>query len=234
MKRLAVICARKRSKGVPGKNLRMLGGVPMIVHTIRQAQSCGCIHSLAVSSDAEEVLSVAREFGVHHLIHRPDHLATDEASKIPAIRHCMLEVEKSEGTFDYIADLDCTVPFRLPSDIVDAFKLIETEGVSTLISGTRARKLPYFNLVELNREGHVQLSKPTDPPLVRRQDSPVCFDMNASIHIWRRETLLASDARFQDDTILYEMPFERSIDIDSEIDFVMNELLMKRFGVIES
>jgi N-acylneuraminate cytidylyltransferase/CMP-N,N'-diacetyllegionaminic acid synthase len=57
--------------------------------------------------------------------------------------------------------------------------------------------------------------------------------MNASIHIWRRDVLFASDARFHDDTILYEMPFERSIDIDYEIEFVLNELLMKRFGLIK-
>ena len=232
MRRLAVICARKGSKGVPGKNLRLLGGIPMIAHTIRQAQACGRIHALAVSSDSDEILSVAGDYGVKYLIKRPDHLATDEASKVPAIRHCLQEVERSENQFDYIADLDCTVPFRLTSDIDSAFTQIEQAGVSSLISGTRARKLPYFNIVELNSDGCVRISKPTNPPLVRRQDSPECFDMNASIHIWRRQTLMSSDSRFQDDTILYEMPFERSIDIDNEIEFVINELLMKKFGLI--
>lgn len=232
MKRLAVICARKGSKGVPGKNLRPLGGVPMIVHTIRQALDCGILDAIAVSSDSEQVLEVARDHGVQHLITRPNHLATDSASKVPAIRHCVEQVEISTGKFDYIADLDCTAPFRLPSDIVAAFRLIEDARVSTLISGTKARKLPYFNIVELTSDGFVRISKSTNPPLVRRQDSPQCYDMNASIHIWRRETLFASDARFQEDTILYEMPFERSIDIDYEIEFVLNELLMRKFGLI--
>jgi CMP-N,N'-diacetyllegionaminic acid synthase len=233
MKRLAVICARKGSKGVPGKNLRLLGGVPMIVHTIRQALDSGILDALAVSSDSEEILEIAGNHGVDHLITRPEHLATDAASKVPAIRHCVEQVEITSGKFDYIADLDCTAPFRLPSDVVAAFKQIEDANVSTLISGTKARKLPYFNIVELTADGFVRISKSTNPPIIRRQDSPQCYDMNASIHIWRRDVLFASDARFHDDTILYEMPFERSIDIDYEIEFVLNELLMKRSGLIK-
>lgn len=232
MKRLAVICARQGSKGVPGKNLRLLGGVPMIVHTIRQAMECNVLDAIAVSSDSSEILRIAESFGVTFLVNRPAEMATDQASKVPAIRHCTAEVEKQTGPFDYIADLDCTAPFRLPGDIVSAFNKIESAGVSTLISGTPARKLPYFNVVELSDQGFVRISKATNPPLVRRQDSPICYDMNASIHIWQRNTLFNSDARFQDDTILFEMPFERSIDIDTEIEFIMNELLMKKYGVI--
>ena len=232
MRRLAVICARAGSKGVPNKNLRLLGGVPLVVHTIRQAQACSLLDNIAVSSDSEEILKTAEGYGIKHLIQRPTEMATDIASKVPAIRHCVQEVEKTTEQFDLIADLDCTVPFRLVSDIVGAFELIERRGVSTLISGTTARKLPYFNIVELTTEGFVRISKTTTPPLVRRQDSPPCFDMNASIHIWRRQALFSSDARFHDDTVLFEMPLERSIDIDTEIEFVINELLMKKYGLI--
>lgn len=232
VKRIGVICARGGSKGLPNKNLRPLGGVPLIAHTIKQALECQALDVVAVSSDSQEILQTARAFGVKHLVERPAHLASDDASKIPAIRHCVEQVEHETGEFSYVADLDCTVPFRLVSDIEDAFRSIEAAGVSSLISVTLARKLPYFNLVELNEQGYVRVSKPTDPPLVRRQDAPICFDMNASIHIWRRDTLFANDSRFQDDTIVFEMPFERSIDIDTEIEFTINELLMKKFGLI--
>ena len=232
MKRIGVICARRGSKGLPNKNLRLLGGIPLIAHTIKQALECQVLDVVAVSSDSQEILQTAQAFGIKHLVERPSQLASDDASKIPAIRHCVEQVEHEVGRFAYVADLDCTVPFRLVSDIDDAFKSIEAAGVSSLISVTPARKLPYFNLVELTEQGYVRVSKPTDPPLVRRQDAPVCFDMNASIHIWRRDTLFASDARFQDDTIVFEMPFERSIDIDTEIEFTINELLMKKFGLI--
>jgi len=232
MRRIGVICARGGSKGLPNKNLRLLGGVPLIVHTIRQARATPILDAVAVSSDSDEILHVAEQNGITHLVKRPSELATDEASKIPVIRHCVNEVEKAAGVFDYVADLDCTTPIRLVEDIVNAFNMIERAGVSTLISGTPARKLPYFNLVERNSRGIVEISKATNPPIVRRQDAPMCYDMNASIHIWQRDVLFASDARFQSDTILFEMPFERSIDIDTEIEFEINESLMRRRGLL--
>ena len=232
MRRLAVICARGGSKGLPNKNTRALGGIPLIAHTIRQAQTSGIFSEIAVSSDSEEILKIAERFGVKHLISRPLQLADDAAPKIPAIRHCCSQVEKSTDFFDYVADLDCTVPYRLPSDITNAFGLIEERGVSSLISGTAARKIPYFNIVEETPQGFVKISKVTEPPLVRRQDAPRCFDMNASIHIWKRSILFSSDARLHPDTILFEMPFERSIDIDTELEFDLNEFLMKRAGLI--
>lgn len=232
MRRLAVICARGGSKGLPNKNTRLLGGVPLIAHTIKQAQASPIISELAVSSDSHEILEIARDFGVKHLIVRPSILADDLAPKIPAIRHCCAEVEKVVERFDYVADLDCTVPYRLIRDISDAFALIEESGVSSLISGTSARKIPYFNIVEQSENGFVSISKTSNPPLVRRQDAPRCFDMNASIHIWKRSTLFSSDDRLHPDTILFEMPFERSIDIDTELEFELNEFLMRRAGLI--
>lgn len=232
MRRLAVICARGGSKGVPQKNTRLLGGIPMIAHTINQAKESGIFSEIAVSSDSDDILGVAHEFGIRHLISRPAELASDTAPKIPAIRHCCVAVEQVSEKFDYVADLDCTVPYRLLSDITGAFALIESRNVSSLISGTAARKIPYFNLVELTEEGFVRISKSAQPPLVRRQDAPDCFDMNASIHIWQRSTLFSSDDRLHPDTILFEMPFERSIDIDTELEFELNEFLMKRAGLI--
>ena len=232
MRRLAVICARGGSKGVPHKNTRLLGGIPMIAHTINQAKESGIFSEIAVSSDSDDILGVAHEFGIRHLISRPAELASDTAPKIPAIRHCCVAVEQVSEKFDYVADLDCTVPYRLLSDITGAFALIESRNVSSLISGTVARKIPYFNLVELTAEGFVRISKSAQPPLVRRQDAPDCFDMNASIHIWQRSTLFSSDDRLHPDTILFEMPFERSIDIDTDLEFELNEFLMKKAGLI--
>lgn len=232
MRRLAVICARGGSKGVPNKNIRTLGDIPLIAHTINQAAESGIFSAIAVSSDSQAILNVARDYGVQHLILRPSDLASDTAPKIPAIRHCCVSVEKICGLFDYVADLDCTVPYRLTSDITGAFELIEDRRVSSLITGTAARKIPYFNMVELTSDGFVRISKSVQPPLIRRQDAPKCFDMNASIHIWQRSTLFSSDDRLHQDTILFEMPFERSIDIDTELEFELNEFLMRRDGLI--
>jgi len=156
-------------------------------------------------------------------------LATDQAPKIPAIRHCILEVEKlSRRVYDVIVELDATSPLRTPDDIVEAVRLLEEKKVSNVITGAPARRSPYFNLVEINESGTAVLSKTLPNPVFRRQDAPKCYDMNASIYVWKRDTLIANDTVFFKDTQLYVMPIERSVDIDSELDFELVKLLIEK------
>lgn len=229
MRRLCTICARGGSKGVKNKNIRDLLGKPLIAHSILQARDTGLFSAIAVSSDSDDILHVARLWGADYLIKRPDELATDTAAKLPVIRHCASEVEKITGqTYNTFVDLDATSPLRLPSDIRDAVALLEDRGVSNVITGMPARRSPYFNLVEVNEHGIVSLSKKLEIPVVRRQDAPKCYDMNASIYIWCRDALFNTDTLFQNDTHLFVMPEERSIDIDSELDFQFVELLLSK------
>lgn len=228
MKRLAVICARGGSKGVKGKNLRSLAGKPLIAHSIIQANDSGVFDAVAVSSDSGEILEVARQWGADHVVERPAALATDTAPKIPAIRHCAETVEQATGTvFDVVVDLDATAPLRNLDDIRGVVELLETSGAANVVSGMKARRSPYFNLVELDDRKRVRLSKPPAKPIARRQDAPQCFDLNASVFAWTREALLSgNDFVIGDHTLLYVMPEERSIDIDSEIDFRFAEFVM--------
>ena len=228
MKRLCTICARGGSKGVKGKNIRWLLGKPLIAHSIEQARASGLFDLLAVSSDSDEILDIARQQGCDYLIKRPDELATDQAAKLPVIRHCVAEVERLTGrTFDTLVDLDATSPLRIPEDISNAVKLLEDSGAGNVITAMPARRSPYFNLVELDANGIVCLSKPLQTAIVRRQDSPKCFDMNASIYVWQHSVLFESDTIFNSGTRLYVMPEERSIDIDSELDFRFVEYLVQ-------
>ena len=227
MKRLCTICARGGSKGVKGKNIRPLLGKPLIAHSIEQAKASGLFEAIAVSSDSDIILGISREWGVDYLIKRPDELATDQAAKLPVIRHCVAEVERQKGySFDIIVDLDATSPLRLIEDIQNAVALLEKGGAGNVITAMPSRRSPYFNIVELNADGIVELSKQLKTVIVRRQDAPKCYDMNASIYVWKRQVLFASDTIFNEDTKLYVMPEERSIDIDSELDFKFVEFLM--------
>lgn len=227
--RLCTICARGGSKGVKNKNVRDMAGKPLIAYSIQQAKSTGLFEYIAVSSDSQEILDIAKQYGADLLVQRPSELATDTAAKLPVIRHCVNMAEQITGNvFSTIVDLDATSPLRNPEDIIHAFQLLETRGASNVITGAPARRSPYFNLVELNEAGTVQLSKMLATPVVRRQDAPKCYDMNASIYVWRRESLMEIDGLFQSGTHLYEMPEERSIDIDSELDFEIVEFLMRR------
>lgn len=231
MKRLCTICARAGSKGVKNKNVRLLLGKPLISYSILQAKATKIFDCIGVSSDSEEILSIAKSYGADFLIQRPEELATDEAPKIPAIRHCFSQVELKSGcNYDTIVDLDATSPLRIPEDILEVIRILEEKQVSNVITAAPARRSPYFNLVEVDRQGVVHVSKTLPGSIFRRQDSPQCYDMNASIYAWQRSALLNFDTVFLKDTILYVMPPERSIDIDEELDFEIVEFLLRRRG----
>ena len=233
MNRICVICARGGSKGVPNKNLRMLQGKPLLAYSILQAKETNLFSSIAVSSDSQKILAAAKEWGADALIERPGDLALDTSPKMPAIAHCVKTAEQMTGkAFEIIVDLDATAPLRSVDDILQAVGLLERRKVSNVITGTPARRSPYFNLVEEDEKGVVHLSKKSAVPVVRRQDVPKCYDMNASIYVWMRQALFEKNTLFNSDTLIYEMPPERSLDIDSELDFQMVEFLMqsKRHG----
>lgn len=229
MNRLCTICARGGSKGVKNKNIRNIAGKALIAHSITQALESGLFDYVAVSSDSEEILSVAKEWGSNITIKRPSELSTDSAPKIPVIKHCIEEVEKiTNSQFDTFVDLDATSPLRTIYDINESVKLLEGSNASNVITGTPSRRSPYFNLVEINVSGSVVLSKKLEIPVVRRQDAPKCYDMNASIYVWKRNTILnMKETLFFENTKLFIMPEERSIDIDTELDFKIVDLLLK-------
>lgn len=225
---LCTICARGGSKGVASKNIRPLLGRPLIAHTIQQARDAGCFDAIAVSSDSAAILQVAREHGADELIERPAELASDTAPKVPAIQHCLQTFEtRRQQTVNLLVDLDASAPLRQPEHIREALDLLDRTGADNVITAVPARRSPYFNLVEVDPSGWTHLSKPLPSGPVRRQDGPKCFDMNASIYVWRREALMAHKTVFLSKTALYVMPEETVYDIDTEFDFRLVEFLIQ-------
>ena len=200
----------------------------MIAYSIEQALVSKLFKHIVVSTDSDEIMELAIKYGAEAWFKRPDELATDTAAKLPVIHHAFLESEHHfNEQYDYLIDLDATSPLRNPSDITNAFQLILKDDYDNLVTGMPARRSPYFNLIEVNKKGEVDVAKKSTSPIVRRQDAPRCFDMNASIYIWKRNCFLNQKGLFTKRTGLYIMPEERSIDIDSEVDFKLVELLMK-------
>lgn len=226
---VCTICARGGSKGVPNKNARVVAGRPLLAHTVAQALNTGLFDCIAFSSDSAEYMHLADEAGATLLIERPAELASDTSGKIPVIRHCVQQAEATTGAaFDLIVDLDCTSPLRLASDILACIELVRNSNAGNVITAAPARRSPYFNLVERFPDGRIDLAKKSATPILRRQDAPKCFDMNASIYTWTRAALFEREGLFHPDTSLHVMPEERSIDIDSELDFEMVSLLLER------
>ncbi|MFK4381598.1 acylneuraminate cytidylyltransferase family protein [Bradyrhizobium sp. USDA 223] len=229
MSLVCTICARGGSKGVVGKNARDLLGRPVLAWSIEQARETRLFDAIAFSSDSDALLDAAVKAGADIAVKRPDEMATDTAPKLPAIRHCLEQAIAQMGrTPEIFVDLDVTSPLRLASDITGAVALLRESGARNVITGAPARRSPYFNLVEQRTDGSVGLSKSANPPITRRQDAPRCFDMNASIYVWRVAPFLEHPAVFYPDTRLFEMPEERSIDIDSDLDFAVVELLLRQ------
>jgi N-acylneuraminate cytidylyltransferase/CMP-N,N'-diacetyllegionaminic acid synthase len=226
---LCTICARGGSKGVVGKNSRDLLGKPLLAWTIEQARQTGLFEAIAFSSDSDLLLESALKAGADIAIKRPGAMATDTAPKLPAIRHCLEQaIARTGKTPDIFVDLDVTSPLRLPSDIAGVVDLLQKSGARNVITGAPAHRSPYFNLVEARADDTVGLSKAVDPPITRRQDAPRCFDMNASIYAWRVAAFLDNPSVFYPDTRLFEMPQERSVDIDSDLDLLLVDLLLRK------
>lgn len=220
MTRICTICARGGSKGLPSKNIRPLLGKPLIAWTIGQALQSGLFDMVAVSSDSDAILAAATEAGAHLAVRRPDELATDTAAKVPAIQHAMLAAEAELGReCDVVVDLDATAPLRLPEDIQGAIALLD-ETTPNVITGARSRHTPYRDLVEIDDQGFARPSKVSATP-------PACFDINGSVYVWRRAPLMERGVVLYPGTRLFEMPRERSFDIDSAIDFEIVKLLME-------
>lgn len=223
MTTICSICARGGSQGVPRKNIRPLLGKPLIVHTIEQALACRAIERVFVSTDDAEIAAVAAAAGAEVPFLRPAELATSSAAKIPVIEHLVEQVEAMGVAVSRIIDLDPTSPLREIADIEAAAALLDGD-TDCVITGYPAEKNPYFNMVEQGPDGNIGLVKPLPSGVTSRQAAPKVWSMNASIYVWHRHTLRAG--LWNGRTRLYEMPHERSVDIDNEIDFRMVEMLM--------
>lgn len=229
---LVTVCARGGSQGVEKKNIRELDGVPLIAHTLRQAQAWDRTARLVVSTDSEEIAAVAEEHGAEVPFRRPDELATDEAAKLPVIQHAHQETEaRTDETYEYIVDLDVTAPIRLVDDIQRCFERVSETEATNAYTVTESDKNPYFNMVELDQDGYASLSKTPDEEVIRRQDAPTVYDMNASVYTYEREFLQHANSVHSDRAAVAEMPPERSVDIDRPIDFAFVEFLMTEWGV---
>lgn len=227
---LLVIGARGGSKGVKGKNIRWLAGKPLMAYTIQQASKWGKASHVVVSTDSAPIAQIAKRFGAQVPFMRPFALATDTASKVLVTKHALIECEKIyKEKYNIIVDLDVTSPVRSVEDLENCLKIFKKEKPKTLFSVVKAHKNPYFNMVERDRQGRIVLCKKWPKKIVRRQDAPVVYAMNASIYFYDREYLLKekNPRPLSKGVSIYEMGPLSAVDIDSEIDFKFIEFLVK-------
>jgi len=224
---------RGGSQGLKNKNYRLINGKPLMYFTIKQAIKAKIFDHIVVSTDSKKILKIAKSYGAEGWFIRPKKLSSNTSAKMPVIQHAVREAEKFyQKKFDFIIDLDATSPLRKVEDIVNAYKVFVKKKPDFLITGTRSKKNPYFNVVEIMNKKIKLVKSIKKKVFERRQDCPKTYDLNAAIYIWNRKTAMNSGnnlkAYDKGKVILYEMPDSRSIDIDSELDFNLVEFLLKK------
>jgi CMP-N,N'-diacetyllegionaminic acid synthase len=228
---LCVICARAGSKRLKNKNFKNLFGKPLIYHTIKQAIDSKIFDKIVFSTDSNKLQKLALKFGADAWFIRPTLLSNDKAAKMPVIRHAIIEAEKKFNyKFDYVCDLDVTSPLRKINDIKSAFRKFKLSKQDMLISGNKARKNPFFNMVQKKGKNSLKLVIKPKKFYVRTQDAPVVYELNASIYFWKRDACFKQKGPFCKKTYFFEMPYNRSIDIDSLSDFKMVEFFGKKIN----
>lgn len=224
---VCVIPARSGSKGLPGKNIKMLLGKPLIAHTIGQARRSGFIDRVIVSTDSALIAKISKRYGAEVPFIRPKRLASDRASTIDVLLHAVDWIETVDRyEFDLLVLLHASAPLRSVNDIDNCIKLLGERKVSNVFSVCEARRNPYFNMVEVVNGTTVRLVKKRN--FTARQEAPSVFDVNASIYVWRKDALKKEKAVIIKGSRVYVMPMERSVDIDDELDFKIAEMLMKK------
>ena len=230
---LITICARGGSKGIPGKNIKLLNGKPLISYTIQSAkqfQNKFNNVSIELSTDSEEIIRVAEISGLKSDYRRPDSLAGDSIGKIDAIKDVLVWKEKANNCqYDYILDMDVTSPLRNLKDLTDAFEIIQkNRNALNLFSVNPSNRSPYFNMVEQKDNGFFAQVKQHDGLVLSRQSAPKVYDMNASFYFYKRSFFeLGYKSAITDKSIVYEMP-HICFDIDQPIDFEIISYLIER------
>lgn len=226
---IATVLARGGSKGLPGKNSRPFMGRPLLAHTISQALDSGLFESVVFSSDDKSYLALAAHCGADLVIDRPKDLAGDQIGKLSGIRHAVLSAETHFSVnYDFILDLAVTSPLRSTEDISGVLAKL-TRGASLVLSCKEAADNPYFNLVEPGDDGAVRLCCEPKEGYLSRQSAPRVFALNGAAYGWAREELFEpSDTVVRGHAHLYEMPADRSLDIDTALDFLIAEQIAGR------
>jgi len=219
---LAIIPARGGSKGLPRKNVRNLAGKPLIAWTIEAAKKSKFIDRLILSSEDAEIIEAAKQWGCEAPFVRPVALAQDETPGIDVVLHAIEEVAE----YDYILLLQPTSPLRTTKDIDECIKHCLKQKANSCVSLVQSQKSPYW-MFQVDKNGKMKPLLTKGPTYSRRQDLPAVYAINGALYFAKREWLLKKKTFFTKETIAHIMPPERSLDVDSELDLMICDLLLR-------
>lgn len=228
MKAIAFIFARGGSKGLPGKNIRPLAGKPLIAWSIENALAVSRIGRVIVSTDSHEIALIAKQYGAEVPFIRPSNLARDSTPEWLAWRHALSYILDSAGELPGVmVSVPTTAPLRMPVDIENCLDEYEKGGSDIVVTVTDAHRNPYFNMVKANPDGTVSLVNPPKVSIGGRQEAPTVYDLTTVCYVASSKFVMAKSSIFEGIVRAVHVPIERSIDIDSLLDFQLAESLLK-------
>ena len=228
-KSLYIIPARGGSKGIPRKNIKPLAGTPLIHYSIAVARALADDNHIIVTTDDEEIAQVARETGLPVPYMRPAHLATDTAGSREVILDAMDYADAMGIEYDNVVLLQPTSPLRTAEDVENALKLYSLQ-VDMVVSVVEANANPYYNCFETDvTTGYLHVSK-GDGNITRRQDAPRVWEYNGAVYVINPQSLRAMTIGEFTRKVPCEMPRERSIDLDTPMDWAIAEVVMNELS----
>lgn len=226
LKTFAFVFARGGSKGLPGKNLLPIAGLPMLVHGINIAHQMEQVSCVFVSTDCPKIADVANIYGAK-IIMRPARLASDTAPEWLAWQHAIQYVQADYGDFDQFLSLPPTAPCRCIEDVQRCLSAL-TSDVDLALTTTASQRSPWFNMVTKDRNEYLELVNDGNS-IKRRQDAPKCFDIATVAYASRPDFILNSNAMWDGRVRGIEVPYERAIDIDTSIDYAIARFIKEQY-----
>jgi len=224
-KTFCFIFARGGSKGIPKKNILPIAGLPLLVHSINLAKNLKEVDKIFVSTDCDEIAGIANKEEVD-VIKRPSELAQDNSSEWSAWQHAVSYVMSSVGKFDRFLSLPTTAPLRNKIDVENCLRALD-ENVDLVLTMSKAHRSPWFNMVTADESSKVKLIF-NESKINRRQDAPPCYDLTTVAYLSRPEFIMKSSSMWDGNVRGVEVPYERCIDIDNPIDYLVAKFLMEQ------
>lgn len=220
---LAVIPARGGSKGIPRKNIIDVAGKPLIAWTIEEAKKSQYLDRIILSSDDDEIIAVARAWGCEVPFKRPAQHAQDDTPGIMPVLHALAALPE----YGYVVLLQPTSPLRTAADIDACLESCINASANCCVSVAEPEQSPYW-MYHVSSEGLLIPLLDNKELITRRQDHPAVYALNGAVYVARSKWLLETKIFITKETLAYLMPRDNSIDIDSQIDLDIAELLLKK------
>jgi CMP-N-acetylneuraminic acid synthetase len=227
MRVLGVIPARGGSKGVPRKNVRLLGGKPLLQWTAEAALSARRITRVVLSTDDEEIAELGRRCGVEVPFLRPAELAQDNTPMFPVVEHAVRWADTNGECIDAVCLLQPTTPLRRSEDIDSCIDLLDRLMADTVLSvlPVPAEHNPHWVYVEAG-DGAIRLATREATPIPRRQDLPPAWHRDGAVYVTRRDVVMQGGSLYGPRVVGYPMDPSRHVNIDEPADWERAEALV--------